>query len=84
MSLFLSVHVQVVVIIHPMHAQKRLRIKKKKSKKNLVNSAHWCCLLINSLDPDQADKLFGTLMVFLKEFFKKADFEKKSADDKKA
>ena len=25
--------------------------------------------------------LFDTLMVFLKEFFKKLDFEKKSADD---
>ena len=45
----------------------------------------------NSLDPDQArqnvgpdldPKLFDTLMVFLKEFFKKVDFEKKSADDK--
>ena len=81
MSLFLSVH--VVVIIHPMHAQKRLRIKKKSKKK----SGKLCPLVLsadNSLDPDQADKLFGTLMVFLKEFFKKADFEKKSADDKKA
>ena len=28
-------------------------------------------------------KLFDTLMVFLKEFFKKVDFEKKSADNKK-
>ena len=47
-----------------------------------------CRLLItftNSLDPDQAQqnvgldlnlKLFDTLMVFLKEFFKKVDFEK--------
>ena len=46
----------------------------------------------NSLDPDQAkyrtltgSKLFDTLMVSLKEFFgEKNDFEKKSADDKKA
>ena len=29
-------------------------------------------------------KLFDTLMVFLKEFFRKVDFEQKSADDKKA
>ena len=29
-------------------------------------------------------KLFETLMGFLKEFFKKNGFEKKSADDKKA
>ena len=28
-------------------------------------------------------KLFDTLMVFLKEFFEKVDFEKNSADDKK-
>ena len=28
-------------------------------------------------------KLFDTLKVFLKEFFQKDDFEKKSADDKK-
>ena len=29
-------------------------------------------------------KLFDTLMIFLKEFFKNINFEKKSADDKKA
>ena len=29
-------------------------------------------------------KLFDTLMVFLKEFFKKVDVEKKSADDNKS
>ena len=29
-------------------------------------------------------KLFDILMVFLKEFFQKNNFEKKSADDKKA
>ena len=28
-------------------------------------------------------KLFDTLIVFLKEFFQKVDFEKKSADNKK-
>ena len=41
----------------------------------------------NSLEPDQArsgSKLFDThLMVFLKEFFKKVDLEKKSAGGKK-
>ena len=29
-------------------------------------------------------KLFDILMVFLKEFFQKVNFEKKTADDKKA
>ena len=45
----------------------------------------------NSLDPDQAGQnigpdlnpiCFDTLIVFLKEFFENADFEKKSADNK--
>ena len=48
--------------------------------------------LANSLDPDQArqhvgpdldPKLFDTLMVFLKEFFEKVDFEKISRREKK-
>ena len=46
----------------------------------------------NSLDSDQAlqnvrpelDPNCLTLMVFLKEFFRYVDFEKKSADDKKS
>ena len=46
----------------------------------------------NILDPDQARQTSDliwiqtvyTLMVFLKEFFEKVDFEKKSADNKKA
>ena len=54
-----------------------------------------CHLLItfaNSLDPDQAQqnvgpdlnlKLFNTLMVFLKEFFIKVDFEKNQQTTKK-
>ena len=55
----------------------------------------WCRLLMtfaNSLDSDQARQNVGpeldpnclTLMVFLKEFFRYVDFEKKSADDKKS
>ena len=44
----------------------------------------------NSLDPDQDQQNIGddldpnhlTLMVFLKEFFEKLNFEKQSADDK--
>ena len=54
----------------------------------------WCHLLItfaNSLEPDQArqyvwpdlDPNCLILMVFLKEFYKKVDFEKKSANFKK-
>ena len=35
-----------------------------------------------SLDPDQ-DSIYLTIMVFLKEFFEKVDFEKNSADNKK-
>ena len=47
---------------------------------------------VNSLDPDQArqyvgpdqdSKLFDTLMVFLKEFFEKVDYEKKQTTKKK-
>ena len=49
-------------------------------------------MFANSLDQDQAqqnvrpdlDPIYLTLMVFLKEFFEKIDFEKKSADYKKA
>ena len=47
--------------------------------------AYKCCLLItfaNSLDTDQ-DSNDLTLMVFLKDFFEKVDFEKISADNKK-
>ena len=56
---------------------------------------YYCHLLItfaNSLDPDQDQKNFGSdlapnpstlLKVFLKEFFKKVDFKKNSADHKK-
>ena len=47
------------------------------------------CLLVWSADnfckqfgPKSWSKLFDTLMVFLKEFFEKVDFEKKKADDK--
>ena len=36
----------------------------------------------NSLDPDQ-DSNYLTIMVFLKEFFEKVDFEINSADNKK-
>ena len=54
--------------------------------KRYLNSAYWCCLLItfaNSFEPDQAQQYVGpdldlnclTLMVFLKEFFEKVDFE---------
>ena len=54
-----------------------------------------CRLLItfaNNLEPDQTrrnvrpdlDPDCETLIVFLKDFFEKVDFEKKSADDKKA
>ena len=49
----------------------------------LVSSAD---IYANSLKPDQAwsgSKLFKTLMVFLKEFFKKVNLNKKSAGDKK-
>ena len=54
-------------------------------------SGDFCHLLINlanSLDTDQTwrvvgPNLFDTLIVFLKEFFEKVNFEKKS-DDKKA
>ena len=38
--------------------------------------------LSKGLDPDQA-RQNDTLMIFLKEFFEKVDFEKKSADNKK-
>ena len=45
----------------------------------------------NSLDPDGQNvapdldpKLFDTLLVFLKEFFEKVDFEKKTADNNKS
>ena len=34
-------------------------------------------------ESNQTEKMFDTLMVFLKEFFEKIDFEKKVADDKK-
>ena len=55
--------------------------------------AYWCRLLIafaNSLDPDQAQqmpyliwiKLFDTLMVFLKESFKKLILKKKNRRQK--
>ena len=45
----------------------------------------------NSLEPDQARQYVGsdlgsnclTMVVFLKEFFQKVNFEKKTADDKK-
>ena len=48
-------------------------------------------IFANSLDPEQARQNVGpnldpncvTLMVYLKEFFEKAYFEKKSAADKK-
>ena len=39
-------------------------------------TGHWACHLAIS-------KQFDTLIVFLKAFFEKFDFEKKSADDKK-
>ena len=46
-----------------------------------------CPLLItfaNSFNPDQArSNLFDTLMVFMKEFFEKADFEKNQQTTKK-
>ena len=47
-----------------------------------------CRMLItfaSSLDPKRrlGFKLFDTLIVFMKEFFEKVDFEKKSADDEK-
>ena len=54
---------------------------------SLPASGKFCCPLItfaNSLDPDQSPQNVGpgldpkcvnTLMVFLKEFFKKVDFE---------
>ena len=61
----------------------------------LINSSPTIsCLLItfaNRLEPDQAQQnvgpdldpiYFETEMVFMKEFFKKVDFEKKSAEDK--
>ena len=58
--------------------------------------SHLLINFANSLDPDQdrprtgptesrswsGSKLFDTLIVFLKEFFEKDHFEKKSADDK--
>ena len=48
-----------------------------------MSSAHK--ITANRLDTDQArQNLFDTLMVFLKEFFEKVDFEKKSANDKEA
>ena len=56
-------------------------------------SGNFYCLLItfgNSLDPDQkcwawsGSKLFDTLMVFLKDFYKKVNFKKKSPHNKKA
>ena len=59
------------------------------------NSVYWCRLMItlaNSSDPDQArqnvrpdlDLNCTTLMVFLKEFFEKVDFEKNEQTTKKA
>ena len=52
---------------------------------HLINFASECCLLItfaNCLDPDQARQNvwpdLDTLMVFLKEFFEKVDFDKKN------
>ena len=74
-----------------------LRLFHTASYDSLINSmpagGDFCRLLIffaNSLDPVQAQqnvgpdldtKLFVTLMVFLKEFLKKIDFGKISADD---
>ena len=57
--------------------------------------ACWCLLIAfaNSLDPDQArqsiepdqdSKLFDTLMVFLKEYFEKVDFEENQQTTNKA
>ena len=60
---------------------------------SLSTEGHLLITFANNLDPDQArqnvgarsgSKLFDSPMVFLKEFFEKNDFEKKSAADKKA
>ena len=37
-----------------------------------------------NVQEQSGSKPFDTLMVFLKEFFEKVDFEKKSVDDKKS
>ena len=62
---------------------------------SFLASSHYCGLLIifsNSLDPDQDRQNVGpdldpnclTLIAFLKEFFEKVRFEKKSTDDNKS
>ena len=49
------------------------------------NSCHLLITFANSLDPDQDQqvKLFDTLLVFLKEFLEKVNFEKNQQTTKK-
>ena len=62
---------------------------------SFLASSEFCCLLIaftNSLDPNQdrqnvgpdLDPNYLTFIVFLKEFFEKVEFGKKSADHNKS
>ena len=55
------------------------------------DSSSSLCLPVSSADnvckqfgPRSGSKLFDILIVFLKDFFQKVNFEKKTADDKKA